>query len=76
MSNAGEVAFDEYARTIFQMGGVDCRVEAISSQEYGAAAARPLYSTLSNDKAHRHGVEPLRDWRDALEEFVRDLPRD
>ena len=70
LSNAGEVAFDEYARTIFKIAGVECEVEGISSEEYGAAARRPKYSTLSNAKAHSVGVEPLRHWETALREFL------
>ncbi|MDF2439437.1 MAG: dTDP-4-dehydrorhamnose reductase [Abditibacteriota bacterium] len=70
LSNAGEVAFDEYARTVFEIAGASCRVEGISSEEYNAPARRPRYSTMSNEKAHRCGVVPLRDWREALEEFL------
>jgi dTDP-4-dehydrorhamnose reductase len=73
LSNAGEVAFDEYTRAIFEIGDVDCRVESVSTEEYGAAAARPKYSTMSNEKAHQVGVIPLRHWREAVEEFIHSL---
>ncbi|HVF09788.1 MAG TPA: dTDP-4-dehydrorhamnose reductase [Abditibacteriaceae bacterium] len=73
LSNAGEVAFDEYAREIFRLAGVECAVEPISSQEYSAPARRPLYSTLSNQKASAAGVIPLRHWRDALAKFIAQL---
>jgi len=73
LSNASEVAFDEYAREIFRLAGVVCEVQAVSSEEYGAPARRPLYSTLSNEKAHAAGVTPLRHWRDALAEFIAQL---
>lgn len=73
LSNGGEVAFDEYARAIFEIAGVECEVEGITTQEYGAAAARPKYSTLSNEKAHRAGVVPLRHWKEALREFLNSL---
>ena len=73
LSNAGEVAFDEYAREVFRLAKIDCEVESISSEEYGAPSRRPLYSTLSNDKAHSIGVTPLRHWKDALREFVEGL---
>jgi len=73
LSNAGEVAFDEYAREVFRLAEISCEVEAISSEEYGAPAKRPLYSTLSNDKAHSAGVTPLRSWKDALREFIESL---
>jgi dTDP-4-dehydrorhamnose reductase len=71
LSNAGEVAFDEYARAVLEIAGVDCRVESVSTEEYGAASARPKYSTLSNEKAHQVGVTPLRDWREALQQFLK-----
>ena len=70
LSNAGEVAFADYAETIFQMAGVSCAVERVSSREYGAPAARPPYSTFSNQKAHSLGVAPLRSWEEALREFL------
>lgn len=72
LSNAGEVSFADYAREIFHLAGVDCTIDAVSSAEYGAAARRPLYSTLSNARAQGVGVMPLRHWRDALTEFLTD----
>ena len=73
LSNAGEVAFDEYARAVFEIAGVNCQVQSVSSEEYGAAARRPPYSTMSNKKAENFGAEPLRDWRAALVEFMEQL---
>ncbi len=70
LSNAGEVGFADYAEAVFRMAGVSCEVERISSQAYGAPAARPPYSTFSNEKAHSLGVEPLRAWDEALREFL------
>ncbi len=71
LSNAGETSFADYAERVFQIAGVDCKVERVSSEEYGAPAARPLYSTFSNERAHCVGVEPLRAWDEALEEFLK-----
>ena len=70
LSNAGEISFADYAREIFQIAGVAATVEPVSTQDYGAPAARPLYSTLDNQKAHQNGVVPLRHWREALREFL------
>lgn len=70
LCNAGEVAFDEYARAIYRTAGVQCDVVSVSSKEYRAAARRPRYSVLSNDKAQMHGVIPLRHWSEALREFL------
>lgn len=70
LSNSGEVSVEGYARAVLEIMGIDCEVEAIPSAEYGAPAVRPAYSTMSNEKAYRSGVPPLRHWRDALEEFL------
>lgn len=70
ITNAGEVSFAEYAREIFRLAGVDCLVEAVTSEEYGAAARRPLYSVMSSEKAHRVGIAPLRHWAEALAEYL------
>jgi dTDP-4-dehydrorhamnose reductase len=73
LSNAGEVSFAEYARTIFRLANIECEVIGLSSEEYGAPARRPKYSTLSNEKAHAAGVTSLRHWHDALAEFIRQV---
>ncbi len=72
LSNAGEVSFADYAAAVFEIAGVNCPVERVSSAQYDAPAARPMYSTLSNDKATAAGVTPLRHWHDALAEFLAD----
>lgn len=72
LSNSGEVSFADYARATFEIAGANCRVESVTSEEYNAPARRPLYSTLSNARAHAYAVAPLRDWRLALEEFLRE----
>jgi len=71
LTNSGEVAFDEYARTIFHLTKVDCEVIGISSEEYNAPAKRPPYSTLSNAKIHQLGIVLSRSWQDALEEYLK-----
>lgn len=73
LCNAGEVSFADYARTIFRLANIECEVIGLSSEEYGAPARRPKYSTLSNEKAHALGVTPLRHWQDALAEFIRQV---
>lgn len=70
LSNSGEVAFDEYARAVFEIANINCEVIGISSTEYNAPAKRPPYSTLSNTKIQQLGIVPLRSWREALEDYL------
>ena len=73
LSNAGEVSFADYAAEIFRLAKVNCPIERVSSAQYNAPAARPLYSTLCNDKAMAAGAMPLRHWRAALQEFLAEV---
>jgi dTDP-4-dehydrorhamnose reductase len=70
LSNSGETTFAALAQETFRLADVRCVVEAVSSESYGAAAKRPLYSTLDNAKAWAAGVTPLRPWQEALAELI------
>ncbi|MDX2225475.1 MAG: dTDP-4-dehydrorhamnose reductase [Verrucomicrobiae bacterium] len=70
ISNEGECDFASWTRELFELAGVDCPIESVSSAEYGAAARRPLYTTFENQKAYDAGVTPLRHWREAMAEML------
>jgi dTDP-4-dehydrorhamnose reductase len=64
LTNAGFCTWYEFARTIFELAGVQSDLTPIPSAEYGAAARRPAYSALASR------LPPLRPWRDALEAYL------
>ncbi len=68
----GSTTWYEFAVTIFQMAGLDISVEAIPTSEYPTPAKRPMYSILDNKALReRHGYI-MKEWREALEEYMRD----
>jgi dTDP-4-dehydrorhamnose reductase len=70
-TNSGEATWFDFAREIFKLAGADVnRVVPVSSSEYPRPAKRPAYSVLSNDVWIETSVEPMRDWRIALEEAM------
>jgi dTDP-4-dehydrorhamnose reductase len=71
VTNCGSCSWHELATAALEMAGVRASVEAIGSSELGAAARRPAYSVLANERARAAGLAPLRPWRDALAEFLR-----
>jgi dTDP-4-dehydrorhamnose reductase len=71
VTNSGSCSWHELAVAALELAGVDAPVEAIRAEERGAAARRPAYSVLSNERAQALGLDPLRPWREALAEFVR-----
>ncbi len=70
ITNSGACSYFEFARTIFEKVGMSAQVSPISTGEYGAPARRPLYSVLDNSRLHVLGVPPLRQWDEALEDYL------
>ncbi len=69
-SNAGEVTWDDFARTIFRDANMHCNVQTITTQEYGAPAARPPYSVLNCDKISALLSDSIPHWEDALKRYL------
>jgi dTDP-4-dehydrorhamnose reductase len=66
-TNGGEATWIDFGRLIYGAAGVDMDlVIPIESANLGQIANRPKYSVLSHEKWKRLGIEPLRDWREAL----------
>jgi dTDP-4-dehydrorhamnose reductase len=69
-ANAGEVTWADFAKKIFILSGSPCEVEVITTDEYGAAAPRPVYSVLNCEKISRLLTEPIPSWEDALMRYI------
>ena len=63
----GECSWADFAEAIFAEAGLDCRVQRISTAEYGARAPRPAYSAL---RSERPGAPRLPHWREGLRECL------
>ncbi len=66
----GACTWFEFAREIFRLAGLSPQVIPITSEEYGAPARRPAYSVLENRALRNLGIDRLRDWHEALAEYV------
>ena len=72
-TNEGEyVSWYEFALEIARQSGAKSGVEAVSSDRYkfGETAKRPSNSRLDTAKLEECGFERLRDWKDALREYL------
>jgi dTDP-4-dehydrorhamnose reductase len=65
-TNSGECSWFEFAKAIFEIAGMDVRVNPTTSDRLDLKAARPPYSVLDNSKLAGAGYPPLRPWREAL----------
>lgn len=70
LTNSGSCSWCEFARYIFEVAGRDVNVIPVTASEFSRPAPRPSYSVLKNEKWVENGFEPLRDYKDAIKEYI------
>ncbi|HEX2045510.1 MAG TPA: dTDP-4-dehydrorhamnose reductase [Gaiellaceae bacterium] len=70
LTNGGACSWHEFTETIMELAGVDVPVERITTTRGPGEVDRPLNGVLAAAAAERAGLTPLRDWRDALEDYM------
>jgi dTDP-4-dehydrorhamnose reductase len=69
IANSGSCSRYEFAKAIFASAGVAAPVIPIRTAESGTLVRRPASSILTNTTFQPLGIPPLRDWREALDEY-------
>ncbi|MEV0091510.1 dTDP-4-dehydrorhamnose reductase [Streptomyces sp. NPDC050738] len=73
-TSSGETTWFGFTRAIFEALGADPeRVRPTTSSAFVRPAPRPAYSVLGHDRWAAAGIEPIRDWSEALCEAFPDL---
>ena len=69
----GEATWFDVAQSALDLAGRDdVELLPVTVAELGLPAPRPAYSLMRCLETPRLGLPPLRDWRDAMRDFVRD----
>jgi len=63
------ISWFQFARTIFDVAGLEPMLLATNEREYRTPARRPRYSALSNAKMERAGLEPMPPLREVVERY-------
>ncbi|MCI2056204.1 MAG: dTDP-4-dehydrorhamnose reductase [Oscillibacter sp.] len=69
-TNEGTCSWAELAAETFRLAGKNVRVKAVTTEQYGAKAARPHNSRMSKDKLDLMGFSRLPVWTDAVQRFL------
>jgi len=83
-TNEGVASWYEFARTIYKKakslglieGNKKVEIQPIKTEDYPTAARRPKYSVLSKEKVKKEFGLKIRDWDEALEDFLVSLKRE
>jgi dTDP-4-dehydrorhamnose reductase len=70
LTNSGSCSWCEFARYIFEIAEKDVEVIPVTASEFARPAPRPNYSVLDNKNWVENGFEPLRDYKDAIKEYI------
>ena len=69
-SNEGVCSWYDFAKAIFEMSNIECKVNPIETKEYPTPAARPHYSLLNKSKIKNSYAITIPYWRDSLIEAL------
>jgi dTDP-4-dehydrorhamnose reductase len=69
-TNSGSCSWYEFAKTIFEVAGMQVDLNPCATKDFPRPAPRPAYSVLEHAKIKLHGFEDLRSWKEGLKEFL------
>jgi dTDP-4-dehydrorhamnose reductase len=70
LTSAGQCSWFHFARTIFELCGMDVELTPITTAQSGSKARRPAYSPLDHGKWMAAGFAELRPWGAALGDYL------
>ena len=72
-TNIGETNWSDFAKEIFKLSNLKCKVNPISTDQYPTPAIRPKNTTLSKDKITNHFKLQIPSWKKSLEECLNEI---
>ena len=70
-SNEGEINWYEFAKEIFKIAKIDCKVNPITTQQYPTPAKRPKNTLMNKDKIVGIFSLDTPDWKESLNTCIR-----
>jgi len=70
-SNEGVASWYDFAKAIFEIGGINCKAKPIATEDYPSPVPRPPYSVLNKSKIKLIFGIQIPHWRDSLQEYFR-----
>lgn len=72
-SNEGVCSWYDFAKSIFELSGVECNVQPIETKDYPTPAARPYYSLMNKTKIKQEFELQIPYWKDSLRDCLKRL---
>ena len=75
-SNEGIASWYDFAKAIFELSNIECRVNPIETKEYPTPAQRPHYSLLNKAKIKKAYNMEIPYWKDSLKICLQTLEKE
>jgi len=72
-SNLGMTTWSEFAKEIFRLSKINCRVGTMTSKAFNAPAPRPLWSMMSKQKIQETFYIEIPHWKESLKRCLAEL---
>ena len=72
-SNEGVASWYDFAISIMELGGVNCKVKPIQTKDYPTLAKRPQYSVFNKSKIKTDFKIEIPYWRDSLKDCIKKI---
>lgn len=72
ITNRGACSWYEFAKEILRLAGLKIPIIPITSEQYPQKAKRPSFSVLDNYHLRLLGMDDMRTWLEALEDYLRE----
>jgi len=72
-SNMGETSWSDFAKEIFRLSNLNCKVNPISTDQYPTPAIRPQNTTLSKEKIKNHFSLKIPLWQQSLKGCLKEI---
>ena len=66
----GACSWYDFATKIFELKGIDVKVNKVTSEQFVRPAKRPFYSSLDNFMLKIQGLNTFRPWQEALADYL------
>ena len=70
LTAGGACSWLEFTEAIMELAGIEVPIEPVATTVPPGGAVRPLNGVLARPRADELGLEPLRHWREALEDYM------
>jgi dTDP-4-dehydrorhamnose reductase len=74
-TNEGQITWYDFTLAIMEIGGKQCKVNPITTDQYSTKAKRPAYSVLDLSKIKAYAGMKIPFWRDSLIKCIEELNR-